>query len=554
VALDVDAAAEAEPQRGFLNWIERVGNKVPNPSLMFAYLIGLIAVLSAVLSWFGIKVTEKVATPHPLVDLHESLEQLGGSVVLHDTQSNTPLDVSQVPSYTIETVTVHVRNLLNVDGLRHIFSAFVDTFANFGPVSVVLIAMAGVGVAEHAGLMAALIRKIVKVAPPRWLPFIVIFVGVLSSVATDAGYLILIPLAAAAFASVGRHPLAGLAAAFAGVGAIFTVNVLITPSDSMLTEITNEAIGHNGKHLEVTANYFYMIVASFLIAVVAMLVSSKIVEPRLGKWSADEGDGSGDDTEQLDHAAEARGLRWTLYGLLGSVVAVAALTAPPGAPLRDPDTGAIIGNTPFMDSLIFIISLMFLVCGICYGYGAKTFSNKDDITTGIGKTFAGLGSLLLMFLMIAQFIGLFNYTQIPQIIAGEAAHLLQRANVPALVLLLILIVVFVVLDFIMPGLVPKWAIFAPIFVPLFLNLNVSPQTVQAAYRVGDGPVNVLTPMMVYLPFIVTVAQRYRKKAGIGTVIALMLPYAAIIFAASTILFIAWYLLGIPWGPGAPVHL
>ena len=247
-------------------------------------------------------------------------------------------------------------------------------------------------------------------------------------------------------------------------------------------------------------------------------------------------------------------MRWTLFGLIGSVVVVAALTAPPGAPLRDPDTGAIIGNTPFMSSLIFIISLLFLVCGACYGYGARTFSSKDDVVTGITKTFSGLGSLLLMFLMIAQFIAFFNYTQIPQIIAGEAAHLLERANIPALALLLILIVVFVLLDFIMPALVPKWAIFAPIFVPLFLHLNVSPQTVQAAYRVGDAPVNVLTPLMVYLPFIVTVAQRYRRKAGIGTVIALMLPYAAIIFVGSLLLFIAWYLLGIPWGPGAPVHL
>lgn len=551
MSIDTDAGDEA--QSGFLNWIERVGNKVPNPSLMFAYLIVLIAALSAVLSWFGINVTEEVATPNPLVDLHESLDQLGGTAVLHDTATNAPLDVNNVPQYTVHTVTVHVQNLLNVDGLRHIFSSFVTNFADFGPVSVVLIAMAGVGVAEHAGLMGALIRKIVKVAPPTWLPFIVIFVGVLSSVATDAGYLILIPLSAAAFASVGRHPLAGLAAAFAGVGAIFTVNVLITPADSMLTEITNEAIGTAGKPLEVTANYFFMIAASFIIAAVATFVSSKIVEPRLGVWDPSEGNG-GTATEEPDHEAEARGLRWTLFGLLGCVAVVAALTAPPGAPLRSPDTGAIIGNTPFMSSLIFIISAIFLVCGICYGYGAKTFSTKDDIITGITRTFAGLGGLLLMFLMIAQFIAFFNYTQLPQIVAGEAAHLLKRASIPALVLLIILIVVFVILDFIMPALVPKWAIFAPIFVPLFLHLNVSPQTVQAAYRVGDAPVNVLTPLMVYLPFIVTVAQRYRRKAGIGTIIALMLPYAAIILVASTILFVLWYVTGIPWGPGAPVHL
>ncbi len=275
MSTDIDGSEEA--QSGFLNWIERVGNKVPNPSVMFLYLIGLIAGLSAVLSWMGIHVTEKVATPNPLIDINESIEQLGGSTVLHDTNTNLPVDVNGVPAYVVHTATVHVQNLLNVDGLREIFSSFVSNFANFGPVSVVLIAMAGVGVAEHAGLMGALIRKIVKVAPSAWLPFIVIFVGVLSSVATDAGYLILIPLAAAAFASVGRHPLAGLAAAFAGVGAIFTVNILITPADSMLTEITNEAIGTAGKPLEVTANYFFMIVASFVIAAIATFVSAKSV-------------------------------------------------------------------------------------------------------------------------------------------------------------------------------------------------------------------------------------------------------------------------------------
>ena len=552
--MSAETEAAESPQSGFLNWIERVGNKVPNPSLMFAYLIALIAVLSAILSWIGVKVTTEVATPNPVAGLRETLGQLGGSMVLHEASGN-PVNWYDVPDYTIETVTIHVQNLLNVEGLRHIFSSFVSNFASFGPVSVVMVAMAGVGVAEHAGLMGALIRKTVKVAPPKWLPFIVIFVGVLSSVATDAGYLILIPLSAAAFASVGRHPLAGLAAAFAGVGAIFTVNLLITPSDSMLTEVTNEAIGIAGEPLEVTANYFYMIVASFVIAGVATLVSAKLVEPRLGTWNPRDGDGSGDSgAADLDPAAEARGLRWTLYGFIVSILAVAALTIPPGAPLRDPVTGDIIGNTPFMASLIFIISLLFLICGTCYGYGAKTFSSKDDIITGITKTFAGLGGLLLMFLMIAQFIAFFNYTQIPQIIAAEAAQLLEQASVPALVLLLILIVVFLLLDFIMPGLVPKWAIFAPIFIPLFLQLGVAPQTVQAAYRVGDAPVNVLTPLMVYMPFIVTVAQRYQKKAGIGTIIALMLPYAVVIFIASTILFVTWYLLGIPWGPGAPVHL
>ncbi len=551
-----DAEAVEEPgSGGMLGWIERVGNKVPNPSIMFAYLIGLVAVLSAILSWAGIKVTEDVAVPNPLRVLSESIDQLGGSIVLHDTETNTPVNLVNQPPYTIHHETVHIQNLLNGAGIAHMFSSFVDNFANFGPVSVVLIAMAGVGVAEHAGMMAALIHKMVKIAPTTFLTFIVIFVGVLSSVATDAGYLILVPLAASAFASVGRHPLAGMSAAFAGVGAIFTFNVIITPSDSMLTEITNEAIGTAGKHVEVTANYFFMIAGSFILAAVAALVSARLIERRLGKWTPAPGQEVPDAlSEDFDHEAQSRGLRWALYGLIVSVVVVCGLTFPPGAPLRDPVTGAIIGPTPFMSSLIFIISAIFLVCGACYGFGAKTFKNKDDIITGITKSFSGLGGLLVMFLMIAQFIAYFNYTRMPQILAGAMANVLKTANFPALLLLFILILVFVLLDFIMPGLVPKWAIFAPIFIPLFLHLNIAPQTVQAAYRVGDAPVNVLTPLMVYLPFIVTIVHRYQKKAGIGTVIALMLPYAAILLAASTIMFVVWYVIGIPWGPGAPVHL
>ncbi|WP_029136755.1 AbgT family transporter [Nakamurella lactea] len=540
---------------GFLGWIERVGNKVPNPSIMFLYLIGLIAVLSAVLSWIGVKVTETVAIPHPTQEVLRSIDQLGGSMALHDLQLNAPVDPQGLPAYTIETITVPVRNLLNGDGIAHIFSSFVANFSGFAPVAVVLIAMVGVGVAEHAGLMASLIRKLVKVAPRSWLPFIIIFVGVLSSVATDAGYLILIPLAASAFAAVGRHPLAGMAGAFAAVGGVFGFNLIPTPSDSMLTEITNETLPGSAEPLDVLANYFFMIVASILLAIVVTYVTTKIIEPRLGTWEPSEGSivvteaTEGDYDEQADR----RGLRWTFWALIASVVGLIALVAPPGAPLRG-DDGAIFGPTPFMDSLVFTISLLFLICGAAYGFGSKSFRSKDDVIAGITHAFAGLGGLLLMFLMIAQFIALFNYTQMPMILAGVMANWLESANMPALVLLIVLILVFVLLDFIMPGLVPKWAIFAPIFIPLFYNLGIAPQTVQAAYRVGDSPVNVLTPLMVYMPFIVTVAQRYRKKSGIGTLIALMLPYAAILLGVSTLLFVGWYALGIPWGPGAPVHL
>jgi aminobenzoyl-glutamate transport protein len=535
----------------FLDWIERVGNKVPNPTIMFVYLIVIIAFLSAILAWSGVSVTDEVVTPVPRDEFSQINEHLGGTWSIYDSVTGEP---AEIPDFVVSEQTFPVRSLISVEGARFFFSSFVDNFAGFGVVAVTLVAMAGVGVAEHAGLMGALIRKIVKIAPPKWLTFILVFVGVLSSVATDAGYLILVPLAAAAFMSVGRHPMAGLAAAFAGVGAVFGVNLLITPSDSMLTEVTNEVLRKaNLAPLEVTQNYYFSIVSSILMAIVVTVVTVKITQKRLGVFDA-SGVESYHADDVVDEAAEARGLKFAGLALAGFAVIVALLTAPPGAPLRDPATGNIIGNTPFMASLVFVISLAFMVCGMGYGYGAKTLRGGNAAVAAITKTFASLGGLVLMFLMIAQFIALFNWTNLPTVAAVSAAELLQKANVPAVVLLLGFILVIVVLDFILPGLVPKWVIFAPVFIPIFASLDVAPQTLLAAYRVADSPINVLTPLMVYLPFMVTVAQRYKKDAGIGTIIALMVPYTMWILITWVALYVAWFLLGIPWGPGAPVHI
>lgn len=540
----------AKEGSAFLDWIEKVGNKVPNPTIMFVYLIGLVAVLSAIFSWAGVSVTDDVVVPVPRDEFSQINEHLGGTWSIYDSVTGEP---AEVPDYIVQEREFPIRNLISVEGVRHFFASFVDNFAGFGVVAVVLVSMAGVGVAEHAGMMGALIRKMVKVAPARWLTFILVFVGVLASVATDAGYLILVPLAASAFMSVGRHPLAGLAAAFAGVGAVFAVNLLITPSDSMLTEITNSVLTQAGMApLEVTQNFYFSIVSSILLAIVVTLVTIKITQPRLGAYQAQEGHSA--DDEEIDEAAEERGLKFAGWYLLAFVVVIVLLTAIPGAPLRDPETGAIIGNTPFMASLVFIISLAFMVCGMGYGIGAKTLQTGNEAVAAIGKTFGSLGGLLLMFLMIAQFIALFNWTNLPTVAAVSAAELLQSANVPAIVLLIAFILVIVLLDIILPGLVPKWVIFAPVFIPIFASLGVAPQTLLAAYRVGDSPMNVLTPLMVYLPFMVTIAQKYKKDAGIGTIIALMVPYAMWVLIVWVVLFVAWFLLGIPWGPGAPVNL
>jgi aminobenzoyl-glutamate transport protein len=510
-------------------------------------------VLSAVLAAFDVSVTENVAVPGPTEKIEAIEGTLGGSIVAYD-EFGDPLEI---PDYTIEEQTFAVQSLLSIDGIRFMLSSFVNNFAGFAVVAVTFVAMAGVGVAEKAGLMAALIRKLVAVAPSGLIAFFIILVGVLSSVASDAGYLILIPLAAAAFVSLGRHPLAGLAAGFAGVSAIFGVNILITPIDSMLTEITNEAIGlTDAEPITVTSNFYFGIASTIILSLVAVVVTQRIVEPRLGKYDPSNSDqealaGAAGDTV-VDAEGEARGLRLALIGLVVMVALILLATLPSGAPLRDPVDGAIIGTTPFMASLIFLITLIFLVCGICYGVGAKTITSSADVIDGVTKTFAGLAGLVFMLLMISQFIAFFNYTNMPRVAAVELAGLLERAGFSALPLLLGMIVVIIMLNIIIPGVVPKWAIFAPVFIPIFVRLGVAPQTVLAAYRVGDSPTNVVTPLMVYLPFIVTIAKRYQKDAGIGTIIALMLPYVAAIAIAWVLLFMAWYLLGIPLGPDSPI--
>ena len=542
----------ADVQKSFaqkmLDGIEKVGNKVPHPVLMFLYLIIIVVVLSHFLYLLGVSVTEVIAVPVPVEA--EGVYYLDSS---EPWQAYPP--ETYKADYEIKEQTTTIRSLLSTEGLRFIFTSFVNNFAGFSVVAVILVAMVGVGVAEEAGLMGTLIRKTVKVTPRRFITFILIFVGVLSSVATDAGYLILIPLGAVAFLSLGRHPLAGVAAAFGGVSAVFAVNILIAPVDGMLTEITNEAINlAGGTPITIVANYYFAVASTVILSIIATVITDRIIEPRLGPYQADETASAEEAQDDATLAAEGRGLQYALYGFLGMVALILLLTLPAGAPLRDPETGAIIGNTPFMDSLIFIITLFFLIAGLGYGLGAGTIKGSGDVIKGVTKTFASLAGLIFMLLMISQFIAFFNFSRMPQVTAVWMADTLERANIGALPLLIGFILVIMILNFIIPNVVPKWAIFAPIFIPVFMRLGVAPQTVLSAYRLGDSPTNVITPLMVYLPFVLTVVQRYQKEAGIGTVVALMLPYTLVIAIGWTLLFILWFVLGLPLGPGYPVSV
>lgn len=507
--------ASAEPKTSMqkiLDVVERVGNQVPHPVVIFVILIGIVIVLSHILYMFGVSVSYQVANPE---------------------------------TDTIENATTAARSLLTVEGIRFMFAGVVQNFMSFNAVGVIIVAMVGVGVAEEAGLVKALIRKLVIVTPAGALTYILVFVGILSSIAADAGYLVLIPLAAAAFLSVGRHPLAGLATAFAAVASAFLVNILIVPTDGILTEITNDAIHlvDPSVSIDLAANVWFSIASVAMLTVVIALITDTVVEPRLGVYGGDdtiEGNGS-------LSIYEYRGLRFALYGLIGVLVLVALLTLPPGAPLRNPETGAIIGNSPFMNSLIVTIALLFMVCGAAYGIGARTMKGTNDVVNAMSKAVGSLGGLIVLLLVISQFLAYFNYTNMAVLAAVSLADLLQQANLDALWLLVGFVFVVFILDIIITGAIAKWAIFAPIFVPLLMKLNVSPEAVLAAYRVGDSPINAITPLNAYFALIVTFAQKYQKDAGVGTVIALMLPYVLVLCVIWTLLLAAWYLLGLPWG-------
>jgi aminobenzoyl-glutamate transport protein len=500
--------------QNLLNWIERVGNKAPHPAVLFLWLIGIVVVLSAALHWAETSVTYQRINPN---------------------------------THQVELATTRVNSLLSADGIRFIFTSVVPNFINFGPVGIIFVAMIGVGLAECSGLIEALIRKIVTVAPVQALTPIVVTLGVLSSIASDAGYLVLIPLGAAAFHSVGKHPLAGLAAAFAGVAGAFGVNFLIKPIDGILAEMTNDAIHivDPARSIELTANFYFGVVSSLLLIGIITLVTNRVIAPRLGKYKENSPVEKGEALTK----SQSKGLRYALYAFVGVMIALFLLTLPSRAPLRNPETRTLLGNSPFMDSLVFQIMLAFLATGLAYGVGAGTIRRADDAIDAITKTLSNLGGLLFLFFVISQFVAYFNYSNIGTILAVQLADTLADANLSGATLLLTFIVIGFLLCFPLPNILPKWAIIAPVFIPLFLKLGIEPDVVLAAYRLSDSPPNVINPLLPHFALVVGFAQRWQKDAGVGTIAAMMLPYTVTIFVAWTALFFVWYLIGLPFGPG-----
>jgi aminobenzoyl-glutamate transport protein len=532
------------PKKSFmqkmLDVVEKVGNMVPHPAVLFLALIVIVMVVSHVCHLAGVSVTVEVIAPEPQATVYKSPDSYPYA-----------LDLS-VP-HTPEKITTPVRSLLTLDGIRFMYVSLIPSFMSFTGLGLIIVAMLGVGVAEQAGLVNALIRMLVAFSP-RWaLIYILVFVGILSSIAADAGYLVLIPLAGTAFLSVGRHPIAGLAAGFAAVAGAFTVNMLVKPLDAILVEFTNDAIHlvDPDKSIGLASNLWFSCASVPFLTILVAFITERMIEPRLGKYMPEEPVAGQDKPAEQGaglSAEESRGLIFALFGLVGVLIVFALLTLPAGAPLRSPDPPyELIGNTPFMNGLIALIMVLFLVTGAAYGFGAGSMKKGTDIIKAMEKSLAGLGGLILLFFVLSQFVAYFNYSNLGNVMAVKMADALLAGGIPPGWLLIGFIVIVAIIDLVITGAIAKWAIFAPIFVPVMVRLGVDPEAVLAAYRVADSPINAITPLNAYFALVVTFCQRYDKNAGVGTLVSLMLPYVVLMLILWTILFGVWYMLGLPWG-------
>lgn len=495
----------------FLGVIERGGNALPHPATLFAIMAALVVVVSAVAAQFDLAVT------HP----------------------GTGKPVQPV-------------SLLTLPGMHRIMTELVSNFTGFAPLGTVLVAMLGIAVAEGSGLIGAGLKLVVLSAPARALTLAVVFAGVMSNTGGEVGYVLLIPLAAIMFHAVGRHPLAGLAAAFAGVSGGYSANLLLGTVDPLLAGLSEEAarIVDPGYLVNPSANYYFMATSVFLITALGTIVTERIVEPRLGRF---EGAAYSDAAATTLSDAEKRGLWWAAAA---AAVATAVLlwgTVPEGGFLRDPQTGGLL-RSPFMSGIVALIFALGLVTGLAFGVGAGTIRNDTDVINAMGKAMSTLGVYLVLVFFSAQFVAFFNWTNLGLISAIKGAEALKSAGLGTIPLLVSFVLVAAFINLFMGSASAKWAIMAPVFVPMFMLLGYTPEFTQAAYRIGDSTTNIISPMMSYFALIIAFMQRYSAGAGLGTLVATMLPYSVTFLAGWTILLVIWILIGLPVGPGAGLYL
>jgi len=496
-----------------LDKIEKAGNALPNPATLFIILAFIIIIVSDITARMSVVVT------------FETFSAAENAMIAQ---------------------TIRAISLLSPDGIRFMVTSFVTNFTGFFPVGVVFTIMIGVAIADRSGFLGALLRRLARFTPSRAITPTVVFLGIMSNMASSTGYVVLVPLGAILFISFKRHPIAGLTAAFAGVSGGWAANLFIATNDPIFASISTAAahIIDTGYQVTPVGNWYFMAVSTVLITILGTLVTDKIVEPRLGKPEVIEPVAVEDILEN-----EKRGLKWAGIATVVYIGIILILLIPEGSILRHPVTGGIL-TSPFMSGMIFFMMLLFLISGLAYGIGAKVIKSDNDVVEMMTQTIQSIAGFLVLMFFAAQFVAYFNYSNMGLILSIKGAEFLSGIGFVGLPLLVSFILLTALINLVFAVDTAKWALMAPIFVPMFMQLGFSPELTQLAYRIGDSATNIIAPLMPFFPMMLAFVQKYNKKAGIGTVFSLMLPYSIVFLVGWIILFVAWYLIGLPLGPGA----
>lgn len=508
---------ETERQNtGLLGWIEKIGNKLPHPVILFMILAVIVIIISHILASLGVEVS--------YFDAKEGME-----------------------------VTVQAVSLLNREGINYIFNSAVGNFTGFTPLGTVLVAMLGVGVAEWTGLIAASMKKLLANVPTFLLSAAVVFAGIMSNIASDVGYVVIVPLGAMIFAAAGRHPIAGLVAGFAGVSAGFSANLFPGPLDAMMVGIANETLGSAGidYQMSVTANWYFLIASTFLLTIVGAIVTDRIIEPRLGEYT-----GSYRPNKEELTAQEVKGLRNALIVFMIFLTVMAFTMFGPNALFQtfDESTGAMSLDYFLGDGLLFALFLMFTLPGLAYGITIGKIKNSNDFVEGMTESMRTMGGYIVLTFFASQLIKYFNYSNIGMIMAKNGADFLKSIQLTGLPLLVGFIFLTAIINLFMGSASAKWTLLSPIFSPMFYELNIAPEATLAAYRIADSATNVISPLMSYFAMILMFMKKYDRDSGIGTLISLMLVYSGVFLITWIALFSLWFALGLPLGPNVQMML
>lgn len=498
-----------------LDHIEHAGNALPSPATIFLVLTIAVMIISAICAKLGVSVT------------YETIDTANGNAI-------------------VET-TVSAVNLLSVESIRDLITKIVTNFTSFFALGTVFTIILGVSVADGSGMLSALLRKAATSAPRSLVTAMVVFLGIMSNIASSTGYVVLVPLGAILFMAFGRHPIAGLAAAFAGVSGGWSANLLIGTNDPMFAGMSTQAANMLDPNYVVSplCNWFFMFASTFVITAIGTFVTDKIVEPRLGKY---EGAIESESNELT--AAEKRGLKFAGIAALVYIALILIAVVPTNGLLRSATGGFL--QSPFMSGIIFIMMLLFLIPGIAFGVGAGTIHNDKDVVDLMAKGISGLSGFMVLIFFAAQFTNFFTYSNLGTILSVAGANFLESVGFVGLPLIIALILLTAIINLFIAVDSAKWAIMAPVFVPMFMRLGMSPELTQVAYRIGDSCTNIIAPTMPFFVLTVAFFQKYDKKAGIGTVVSTMLPYSVGFLIGWIVLFIIWYVLGLPLGPGSPM--